>query len=267
MFDKDGTLGDCTPALHLWCRGMTECIQQECLARDVSSNWTNRIVSNFHRSIGWDADRNDVVPSAPLSAATWSEIVDISASSLFDSGLQVKHHEVLEWHQKLGDIHTNDLPLIKNLPEFLQHFKNQGIMVSICTSDDRSSTNACMRNWEISDIVDFSICGDEVQESKPSPQPLMELCSLAGVLPKECLVIGDTSSDTMMGAKTGSLVVGVLTGSGTSSQLLDTGAHIVLPNIGYLKDLLLLSTPSSPVKDISIDDESSRLSPIKVKAA
>eukprot|EP00984_Skeletonema_dohrnii_P037625 scaffold39867_cov222-Skeletonema_dohrnii-CCMP3373.AAC.2 len=39
------------------------------------------------------------------------------------------------------------------------------------------------------------------------------------------------------------LVVGVLTGSGTKQQLLDTGAHVVLPNIGHLEDLLRCLPP------------------------
>ena len=76
-----------------------------------------------------------------------------------------------------------------------------------------------MRRWNVSDLVDFSICGDEVGagESKPSPRPLLELCRRAGggITPRECLVVGDTRSDTEMGRRSGAgFVVGVLTGSG-----------------------------------------------------
>jgi hypothetical protein len=60
------------------------------------------------------------------------------------------------------------------------------------------------------------------------------------------MVVGDTSSDTQMGVRAGAgFVVGVLTGSGTKEQLLDTGADIVLPSIGFLQGLLLLSTEPS----------------------
>lgn len=63
-----------------------------------------------------------------------------------------------------------------------------------------------------------------------------------------------------MGARSGAgIVVGVLTGSGTKKQLLENGANVVFPNIGYLKDLLLLGAePSRPFDDLdvymSIDD-------------
>ena len=224
------------------------------------------IISRFHDSIGWDAVVSDVTPSAPLSAGTWDEIVSIAASSLINSGLSVERREVLGWHEHLGDIHSEDQPLIKNLPRFLRYFQYHGVMIAICTSDDRPSTDACMRNWEITDLVDHSICGDEVEQGKPSPQPLMELCRRAGVLPSECVVVGDTTSDTLMGARAGaSLVVGVLTGSGTKEQLLES-AHVVLASIRYLKDYLLLRRgPSGSMldHDEGLDE---RQSPIKVRA-
>ena len=55
-----------------------------------------------------------------------------------------------------------------------------------------------------------------------------------------CLIrIGDTSSDTIMGRNGGcGLTIGVLSGSGSQDQLLRNGADIVLPNIGYLKEVV-----------------------------
>ena len=239
---------------------MTSAVRQKCVSTGVSTTHTEHIISVFHQAIGWDASVHGLKPSAPLSAGTWNEIVDISASSLFEAGLRIEHEEVLGWHQNLGDIHSEDLPLIKNMPRFLQHLKHHGILISICTSDDRAATNACMQNWGITHLVDFSICGDEVgEECKPSPQPLYELCRRAGLSPSECFVVGDTHNDTKMGARSGAgFVVGVLTGSGTTENLLETGADIVLPHIGYLTDLLLLSAePSnSVVKEFfTINDE------------
>mmetsp|Transcript_36081 Transcript_36081/g.82359 ORF Transcript_36081/g.82359 Transcript_36081/m.82359 type:complete len:291 (+) Transcript_36081:241-1113(+) len=253
VFDKDGTLGDCTSALKEWCQRMTSKVGSKCSNAGISTSQTERIVSNFHKSIGWDAILDDVVPSAPLSAATWPEIVQLSANSLSSSGLDVGVDEVSAWHQNLGDIHAEDKPLVDDLPRLLKHFKYHGIIISVCTSDDRASTNACLRNWGIAHLVDYSLSGDEVTYSKPSPQPLLQLCQSAGVSPRDCLVVGDTTSDTGMARASGARAVGVLTGSGKREQLLETGADCVLPNIGHLKDLLLLSKePSRPVKDLDV---------------
>lgn len=224
---------------------------------------TSWIVSSFLSVIGWSVEKNDVVPSAPLSAGTWEEILDITCECLANSGLHVSIDEVTSWHESLGDIHAEDPPLIEDVQGFLKYLKSHGILISVCTSDDRRSTDACLRNWQIEHIVDYSVCGDEVTRAKPSPHPLLELCGRAGVLPEECLVVGDTIADVGMGIHgRAGLVVGVLTGSGTKAQLLDAGAHVVLPNIGHLEDLLRCSllprtNSSSAVTTVSLESDES----------
>jgi len=58
---------------------------------------------------------------------------------------------------------------------------------------------------------------------------LQLLCKEVGVHPSNCIIIGDTTSDTGMAKSAGAgMCVGVLTGSGTKDQLLRTiGARIV----------------------------------------
>jgi HAD superfamily hydrolase (TIGR01549 family) len=219
---------------------MTAKIEQKCLNDGLSSSKTQHIVSKFHQSIGWNNSLDIMMPSAPLSAGTWAGIIELSAQSLMGAGLQIGIEEMLFWHESFGDIHANDQPLIPQLPDFFRYLKQLGIIISICTSDDRRATNACIRNWDIAHLIDYSICGDEGLETKPSPYPLVELCTRAGIMPHECMVVGDTSADTEMGRNSNAgLIVGVLTGSGTERQLLETGAHIVLPNIECIKYLLV----------------------------
>ena len=70
------------------------------------------------------------------------------------------------------------------------------------------------------------------------------MCKQANIKPEECIVVGDTSADTGMGRNANAkLVVGVLTGSGTTEQLLRTGAHVVIPNISYLMQYIFTDKP------------------------
>ena len=73
------------------------------------------------------------------------------------------------------------------------------------------------------------------------------------------MVVGDTSSDCGMGINGGAgLVVGVLTGSGTREQLLNAGAHVVLPNVQHLEDMLFsLPTTSSSTTVVSMESDDS----------
>jgi phosphoglycolate phosphatase-like HAD superfamily hydrolase len=88
-------------------------------------------------------------------------------------------------------------------------------------------------------VSKFSICGNEVMESKPSALPLRMLCEQASLNPEDCIVVGDTTSDSGMARNAGAgLCIGVLTGSGTATQLMETGANVILPHVGDIPDLL-----------------------------
>lgn len=76
-------------------------------------------------------------------------------------------------------------------------------------------------------------------EAKPSAVPLEMLCQQTLLTPQDCIVVGDTTGDTGMArnAQAG-LCIGVLTGSGTANQLMETGANVILPSVGEIPALL-----------------------------
>ena len=62
------------------------------------------------------------------------------------------------WNKNLGDIHANDKPLVDDLPGLMSDLKQQceGVIIAICTSDDRRATNACVKNWKLEGHIDVS---------------------------------------------------------------------------------------------------------------
>ena len=211
---------------------MTHRISEECHSSNVQ---VEQVIERFHIGIGWDTHTNNLRASALLSAGTWEQVLTATTESLDAFDIPNAREKVEYWHTHLGDIHANDKPLIPDLPGFMSYFKQMGIIVAICTSDDRKATDACVRNWGLDGLIDYSICGDEVLESKPSAQPLLSLCKQAQVSPQECIIVGDTSADTGMGRNSNAgLIIGVLSGSGTADHLFEKGAHVVLPDISYL---------------------------------
>ena len=102
---------------------MTKDVQMKSQSVGMTSGQLQSIIAGFHKAIGWDAESHDLVPSGPLSSATWQQIVEISAASLLNSGLSIEPSDVQEWHQTLGDIHSEDTPLLENLPAFLTELK------------------------------------------------------------------------------------------------------------------------------------------------
>jgi len=249
VFDKDGTLTDCTKTFQRWVNAMTNEIIIECESSVNDKKSAESSIIAFHNAIGWNPTTENVYPSSMLAAGTWEDILHETHTALsscwgnesveddLNNNCDVKT-KVMEWHENVGDLHGFDEPLIDDLRGLFQDCKERGLITAICTSDDRTGTDACMNNWDLRDVVDFSICGDEVTHAKPHANPLQMLCEFSSVSPEKCVVVGDTTADAGMG-KNGNagLVVGVLTGSGTPNQLMNEGAHILLSDVGKLPQL------------------------------
>ena len=243
VFDKDGTLGDDSGSLKRWVSHMTTRLCQE-----ITQN-NNVVVQEFHNALGWDTVRNEVLPSAPLAAGTWQQQVDTTAKVLSRHGCTNPFFLAQQWHDELMNLHGGDNPLVPNLRHLLLECR---FPVAVCTSDERASTNVALRQWNIDDILVGSLCGDEVQHPKPSGEPLQLLCRQVSSLttttttteeevkPQQCIVVGDTSGDTGMARNAQALLcIAVLSGSGGSAQqLYDTGADVVIPNVGHIPALL-----------------------------
>ena len=76
---------------------------------------------------------------------------------------------------------------------------------------------------------------------KPHPEPLFFAAKAMGVDPATCLMIGDTTTDIRTGVAAGAQTVGVLCGFGTESELLQTGANLILRTTS---DLLAVLHPA-----------------------
>ncbi len=74
--------------------------------------------------------------------------------------------------------------------------------------------------------------------TKPFPDPLLWAAQQLGVLPQECLMIGDTVMDIRTGQAAGAQTVGVLCGFGTERELRRAGADLILPSTSCLEEYL-----------------------------
>jgi phosphoglycolate phosphatase-like HAD superfamily hydrolase len=256
VFDKDGTLGDCTGSLRRWVMHMADKVRT-ILKDEIESSDSEAVIQELYDHLGWDVARDNVVPSAPVAAGTWDDIISIVFKFLVSRqskmSVNITMDLVQQWHHELGNLHGQDSPVIDDLRSMMLDCQDMGYLVAVCTSDDRPATDAALKAWKIEDVVDTSICGNEVACGKPSPLPLYELCSktnehlrerdllgaLGEILPQDCIMVGDTTADTGMSrAASVGFCVGVLTGSGTTEQLLNEGAHLIVPDVSHIPALL-----------------------------
>ncbi|KAL3921975.1 MAG: hypothetical protein SGILL_002461 [Bacillariaceae sp.] len=252
VFDKDGTLGDCTSSLRRWVFFMAEKVRGILVVAEEEK--IDEILQEFYDGLGWNITIDNVNPSAPVAAGTWDGIVTIVYEFLVKHkdkcSMNITLDTVQRWHRELGNLHGQDAPVVDDLRGILMKCQAMGYLVAVCTSDDRAATSVALRSWNIDDLVSVMICGDEVSQGKPSPAPLYELCDRTNeylqkeqllqdsgapiICSQDCIMVGDTSADTGMArAANAGFCIGVLTGSGTTEQLLDTGAQLVVPDVTH----------------------------------
>jgi len=84
--------------------------------------------------------------------------------------------------------------------ELLHWMKERGILSAVASAKTWKVTSEHLKHASIYDLFDVVIGGDMVSRNKPEPDSFLKAAEMLGVLPEECMVIGDTPSD-MQAAK------------------------------------------------------------------
>lgn len=86
------------------------------------------------------------------------------------------------------------VPKKKGLDNLLKYLKENNYKTIVATSSTRSRVDEILKNAEITEYFDDSICGDEVTKGKPNPEIFLTACQKLGVLPEEALVLEDSEA-------------------------------------------------------------------------
>jgi len=85
----------------------------------------------------------------------------------------------------------------------LDKLRASGLKLAIVTGRFRRTTNIVMAHTGLDKKVDFILCSDEMEKTKPHPHPFLAAAKKLGVPPSECLVVGDGSYDIISGNAAG----------------------------------------------------------------
>ncbi len=199
LFDLDGTLLDTAPDLvgalnHL--RGL------EGLAPVAVSDY-QRFVSRGALGL----IREGLPAAGPEQEAAWrAEFLSYYAAHLYEGTRLFDGVEYL-----LEQIEASVVPwgLVTNKPEFL--------------------TRPIIEKLGWQHRAAFVVCGDTLPVSKPDPAPVLLACELAGVAPREAIMVGDDPRDLDAGEAAGAVAALAAYGYG-AGDVLDSGrrvAHIL----------------------------------------
>ena len=141
------------------------------------------------------------------------------ASELVKRCLKDAGDEQLAFREKMEELYRsrfNADPLYKvtvypRIPETLQKLKEQGAFLGVCSNKPAPAAVKVV-NALFGDTFDAVIGQSENVKRKPSPDMPLLLARQAGVLPEECLYIGDTGTDMQTGLAAGMHTVGAVWG-------------------------------------------------------
>lgn len=168
LFDFDGTL---TPSLPLWVKAYQGALLQYDIVADDDEVRRYCLFKDFG------------VVAAHYGA--------FSAKQLEGS---------LDISLKVAFAEAELFPLARSMVE---HCRDHGVQTALVTSSPRNIVMGVVERLSLGDLFEFVICGDDVKNYKPHPEPLFITLTALGRLPTEALMIGDSWVDILAGKAAG----------------------------------------------------------------
>ncbi len=110
--------------------------------------------------------------------------------------------------------------------------------LSIVSARDEKSTFSFLKQFQIENHFKIVLTSQSCVYTKPFPDPILRAAKEKGVLPENCLMVGDTTVDIRAGKAAGAQTVGVLCGFGTEKELRRAGADLILQDTHELMQIL-----------------------------
>jgi phosphoglycolate phosphatase-like HAD superfamily hydrolase len=110
--------------------------------------------------------------------------------------------------------------------------------MSIVSARDQRSALRFLDTFSLQRFFPVIATAYTCTHTKPYPDPVLWAASQMGIPTQNCLMIGDTVPDIRSGRAAGAQTVGVLCGFGTSSELQQAGADLILDSTAELANVL-----------------------------
>jgi len=100
--------------------------------------------------------------------------------------------------------------IFKGAPELLKELKKKGFKLGLVTGTNSTRVKKII-SAELAGIFDTIVTGDEVEKSKPHPEPYLKAAKQLGILPRNCVVIENAPYGVESAKKAGMFCIAVAT--------------------------------------------------------
>jgi HAD superfamily hydrolase (TIGR01509 family) len=95
------------------------------------------------------------------------------------------------YRQRIAEL--TELPLSPHLSEFLTQLQTENLAIGLVTGTPRSEVEYILQRAELAAFFDVIVAGDDLEASKPEPDPYLLAVKNLNLQPSECLAIEDNS--------------------------------------------------------------------------
>ena len=125
-----------------------------------------------------------------------------------------------------------DTVLYPHTMQVLEGLKARGIKMAVATMKPRGATWGVLENLGVVPFMEHIFSADNMAAPKPDPWSVVESARRVGVLPEECMMVGDSMTDVGSGINAGAVSVAVMGGYYDQEKMRHSGAMYSICDIG-----------------------------------
>ena len=174
MFDMDGTLIDSSPDLAHAINHMLQKLGRNPVSKEAVDSW----LGNGAQMLVKRALSN----ASEVDSSLQTDLID-EAQALF-----------LAYYASHLCIETQCYPQV---PETLEKLHAAGFSMVLITNKPLVFVSPILEKLGIAGFFEKILGGDSLERKKPDPLPLQHMMAAYGVLPQECMMVGDSKNDIL----------------------------------------------------------------------
>lgn len=147
--------------------------------------------------------------------------------------------------QLYQDVMAQQTQAFDGIDDLLARIEAHGLRWGIVTNKAAFLTDELLRRIGWSTRAAAVVCGDTLPVKKPDPAPVLLACERAGLVPGQCLFVGDDRRDVQAGAAAGVFTVAASWGYLDGGDPHAWGADVVLDRPAALAELLRLESATA----------------------
>ncbi len=126
------------------------------------------------------------------------------------------------YHEEYKKIIEKPFP---NTISTIKKLKQMNLKIGIVTTKSRETATEALKESKIP--FEALVTSSDVENIKPSPEPVLKACKKLGVKPEEAVMIGDHIFDMQSAKNAGATAIGVTTGASTRQELEKEADYVI----------------------------------------